>query len=52
MKLELNFGQAGTNSAMTHALVLSAEMRRNERLRQTLDIDNMFRPTFDFKNSQ
>ena len=50
IKQELNFGHVGTNIAMTHVLVLSAEMRRNQWLNewlwQTLDIDNMFGPTF------
>ena len=32
IRLRLNFNQAGTNSAMTHILVLSAKMRRNEWL--------------------
>jgi hypothetical protein len=30
--LGFNFDQAGINSAMTHVLVLSAKVRRNERL--------------------
>ncbi len=37
---------------MTHVMSLSAKMRRNERLWQTLDIGNMFKPTFGFKKSQ
>ena len=31
-KLGLNFGWAGTNNAMTHVMVLSAKVRRKERL--------------------
>ena len=50
MKLRLNFDQAGTYNAMTHVLVLSAKLRRNERLWQTMDIGNMLGPTFDFKH--
>ena len=49
IELGLNFNQAGTNSAMTHVLILSAKGRRNEWLWQTLDIGNMFGPTFDFR---
>ena len=37
----LNFNQSKTNSAMTHAMVLSAKVRTNERLWHTLDIGNM-----------
>ena len=33
MRLGLNFNWAGTNSVMTHVLVLSANMRRNEWLK-------------------
>ena len=37
------------------SLPLSARVRKNsshhDRLEQTLDIDNMFEPTFAFKNS-
>ena len=44
--------QAGTNNGMTHAKVLSAKVRRNERLWQTLDIGNMFGPNFGFKIPQ
>ena len=33
IRLGLNFDQVVTNSAMTHVLVLSAKMRRNEQLR-------------------
>jgi hypothetical protein len=47
----MNFDQGGTGSAMTHVLVLSAKVRRNEWLWQTLDIGNMFKPTFYFKYS-
>ena len=31
--LRLNFDQATTNSAMTHVMVLSAKVRRSERLK-------------------
>jgi hypothetical protein len=43
---------------MTHVLVLSAKLRRSEtgvkheRVGQTLDIGNMFGPTFGLKNSK
>ena len=37
-----NFDQVGTNSDMTHVMILSTKLRRNEQLRQTLDIGNMF----------
>ena len=40
--LGLNFDHAKTNGAMTCVLVLSAKMRRNERLWQTTYIGNMF----------
>ena len=49
--LRVNFDQTKTNSGMTHVLDLSAKMRRNEQLQHTLNIGNMFKPTFDFKNS-
>ena len=52
IRLGLNFDQVITNSAMTHVLVLSVEVRRNERLWRTLNIGNMFGPNFGFKNSQ
>ena len=32
IKLGLNFDKVGTNNAITHVLVLSAKVRRNERL--------------------
>ena len=32
-KLGLNFDQGGINNVMTHVLVLSAKVRRNERLK-------------------
>ena len=50
--LGLNFNWARTNSAMTHAMVLSAKVRRNEQLWHTLDIGGMCGPTFGFKNSK
>ena len=37
---------------MTHALGLNAKARRNERLWHTQDINNIFRLTSDFDNSQ
>ena len=37
---------------MTYILILSAKLRRNERLEHTLDIGNMIMPTFGFKHSQ
>ena len=37
---------------MTHVLVLSAKVRTNERLWQTLDIGNMFGHAFGLKNSK
>ena len=46
-----NFNQVGTNSAMTHVIVLSAKVRRNEWLWQILDIGNMFGSTYSFENS-
>ena len=51
IKLGLRSNQAKTNSIMTHILVLSAKVRENEHLWQTLDIGNMFEPTFGFKTS-
>ena len=33
MRLELNFDQVGTNSAMNYVLVLSTKVRRNEQLK-------------------
>ena len=50
--LGLSFEQVGINNTMTYIPAWSAKVRRNERLWQTLDIDNMLGPTFDFKNSQ
>ena len=47
-----NVNQVTTNGAMTHVLVLSAKARINKGLCHTLDIDNVFGPTFGFKNSQ
>ena len=32
IKLGLDFDQGGTNSVMTHVLVLGVQVRRNERL--------------------
>ena len=52
IKLGLNFDRAGIDNAMTHVLVLSVEVRRNERSWLTLDIGNMLGPTFGFKNVQ
>ena len=52
IKLRLNFDPVGTNSAMTHVMVLSAKVRRNEQLWQTLNITNVFGSTFGFINSQ
>lgn len=50
--LALNFDWAGTNNFVTYVLVLSAKVRRNELLNEwlwhTLDIGNMFGPTFGF----
>ena len=43
------FDQVGTNSVMTHVMVLSAKVRRNERLWQTVDIGNMCGLNFGFK---
>ena len=37
---------------MTHVPGFDTKMRRNEQSWQTLDIDNMLRPTFSSKNSQ
>ena len=51
IRLGLKVDHAIFNSAMMHALVLNAKVRRNERLRQTLDNDNMLGPAFDFKIS-
>ena len=48
-KVKLNSGPAKTNSAMIRVLVLSAKVRRNERLWHTLDIGNMFRSTSGLK---
>ena len=52
--LGLYFNNVGIDSDMTHVMVLSAKVRRKGRLWYTLDIDNMFGPTFnsnlDFKN--
>ena len=48
----MDFNQARTYSATTHVLILSAKVRRNERLWYTLGIGNMFGPAFGFKNSQ
>jgi hypothetical protein len=45
-RVGLNFDQARTNNAMTHVLVLNAKVRKNKQLWQTLDICNMFEPTF------
>ena len=47
----LNFDQAITNSATIHVMVLSAKVRRNERLWQTQDIDYMFGSTLGSKYS-
>ena len=52
IKLGLNFNQVRTNSAMTHLLVLSAKVRRNDLLWHALDISNVFGPTSSFKHSQ
>ena len=41
-----------TNSVMTHIVALSGNVRRNEQLWHTIDIGNMFGPTFGFKDSQ
>ena len=35
---------------MTHVQVLSAKVRRSERLWVTLDVGDVFGPTFGFKN--
>ena len=43
MKLGLNFDQDGTNSAITHVMVLSAKVRRNEWLKQAIMIDSRHR---------
>ena len=50
IRLGLNFNQAITNNAMILVPVLSAKVGRNEQIRETLDIGNMFGPTFGFKN--
>ena len=47
--LGLNFDQVRTNSGMTHVMILSVVMR-NERFWQTLDIANIFEPSFGLKN--
>ena len=47
IKLGLNLDQVGTNNTMTHVLVLSANVKRNERSWQTLEIGNV-----GFKNLQ
>ena len=39
-------------SAITHVMVLSAKVRRNEWIWYNLDIHNMLGPTFGLKNSQ
>ena len=49
IRLGFNFNQAGTNSVMTHVMILSAKVSRNERLWHTIDIGSMFEPTFGFK---
>ena len=49
--LGLDFDCVGISNAMTHVLVWSVKVRRNERVWQTLDIGNMFGPIFGFKNS-
>ena len=49
--VRIDFDLDGINSVMTHVLVLSAKVRRNEKLIwQSLDIGNMFGPTPGFKN--
>ena len=40
---------SGPTLRMAHILVLATKVRRNERLWQTLDIGNMFGPTFGLK---
>jgi hypothetical protein len=49
MSIRLGLNRAETNSVVTSVLVLRVKVRRNEPLWQTLDIGNMFGPTFDFK---
>jgi hypothetical protein len=39
IKLGLNFDQATTDSAMTHILVLSVNVRRNKRIERAVIID-------------
>ena len=49
-----NYDWAGTNSVMTHVLVLSVEVRMDERLWRRwllLDNGNMCRSTFGFESS-
>jgi hypothetical protein len=46
MRLGLNFDHVRTSSVMTHVLVMSAKVRRSERLWHTLDNGNMFGPIF------
>ena len=54
--LGFNFNHAGINSVMTHVSILSLRVRKNssqtKQLQHTLDIGNMFEPTFGFENSQ
>jgi hypothetical protein len=45
------FDQARTNSAMTHVHGFDATTRWYEQSLETLEIGNMFGPTFGFKNS-
>ena len=50
-RLELHLNQAESNNVMKYVMILSPKMRRNEWLWRILDIGNMFRPTFGFKNN-
>ena len=47
----VNFDQAGTDTIMTHVPSFNAKVKRNEQLLATLEIGNMYWPTFNFKNS-
>ena len=51
--VRIEFDHDGINGdIMTYVLVLSVKVRRNEWLWQTLDVGNMFVPTFGFKTSR
>lgn len=48
----LHFNHDAATSAMVHVLILIAKVRRNEWRWHTLDIGNVFDPTFGFKSSK